>query len=218
MDEQGFGDQAKILGLDYYFEETYAGVLDKREVIGQMMQTHGMGQSDTVFVGDMTHDVETAHHAGVMSIGLLTGYNHAGLLGSSEPDLMAKDLSVVQNMMKLSVKKPDTVKIRGLELPTFIGVPNEERAEQQVLKVNIDMIPEVSFSALADEIEGGVDYYQVSLRLKEEALKKPRKLIETLAEDLASVVINEFSVANVRVEIEKFILADTQYVGVEIER
>ena len=218
MDEQGFEDQVKILGLDTYFVETYAGVLDKREVIGQMMATHGMGQENTVFVGDMTHDVETAHHAGVMSIGLLTGYNHAGLLGSSEPDLMARDLSVVQNMMKLSVQKPDTVKIRGLELPTFIGVPAEERAEQQVLKVHVDMIPNINFSALADEINGGVDYYQVSLRLKEVALEKPRKLIETLAEDLASIVLKEFSVAHVRVEIEKFILTDTQHVGVEIER
>lgn len=218
MDEQGFEAQAKILGLDGYFEETYAGVLDKREVIGQMMETHSMGQQDTVFVGDMTHDVETAHHAGVMSIGVLTGYNTAELLGSSEPDIMVKDLSVLQGMMKLSALKPDTVKIRGLELPTFIGVPDEERADQQVLKVHVDMMPEVRFATLADEIEGGVDYYQVSLRLKEVALEKPRKLIETLAEDLANVVLKEFSVANVRVEIEKYILSDTQHVGVEIER
>ncbi len=218
MDEQGFEAQAKILGLDRYFEETYAGVLDKREVIGEMMDKHGMGRGNTVFVGDMTHDVETAHHAGVMSIGVLTGYNHAELLGSSEPDIMVKDLSVLQGMLKLSVQKPDTVKIRGLELPTLIGVPDEERADQQVLKVHVDMIPEVNFGALADEIAGGVDYYQVALRLKTVALERPRKLIETLAEDLANVVLTEFSVANVRVEIEKYILPDTQHVGVEIER
>ena len=218
MDEQGFEEQAKILEMDEYFEETYAGVLDKREVIGQMMQTHGMGQGNTVFVGDMTHDVETAHHAGVMSIGVITGYNHAGQLGESEPTIMAKDLSVVQSMLKLSKRKPDTVKIRGLELPTFIGVPDEERVDQQVLKVHVDMQSEVSFDKLNDEIKGGVDYYQVSLRLKDVALEKPRKLIETLAEDLANVVLKEFSVEHVRVEIEKFILLDTQHVGVEIER
>jgi len=182
------------------------------------MDEQGFEEQANVFVGDMTHDVETAHHAGVMSIGVLTGYNHAGQLGESEPTIMAKDLSVVQSMLKLSKRKPDTVKIRGLELPTFIGVPDEERADQQVLKVHVDMVPKVGFGELKDEIEGGVDYYQVSLRLKDVALEKPRKLIETLAEDLANVVLKEFSVEHVRVEIEKFILPDTQHVGVEIER
>ena len=218
MCEKEFARQEVDLGMDHYFEETYAGVLDKREVIGEMMEKHGMGKGDTVFVGDMTHDVETAHHAGVMSVGVLTGYNHAGVLGGSEPTVMVRDLAVLKGVLGIEEKKADLVKIRGLELPTFIGVPDEEREDQQVLKVHVDMVPEVSFSELGDEIDGGVDYYQVSLRLKAVAMERPRKLIETLAEDLARVVLDEFSVAKVRVEIEKFILPDTEYVGVEIER
>ncbi len=218
MCEVAFAQQAVELGLDHYFEKTYAGVLDKREVIGGMLQEHGMRQGNTVFVGDMTHDIETAHHAGIMSVGVMTGYNHASALAVAEPSLLVKDLSVLAHAMSNSLSQRDVVKIRGLHLPTFIGVPDEERKQQQVLKVNIDMQPEVSFSALNDEISGGVDYYQVSLRLKEVALEKPRKLIETLAEDLARVVLDEFSVAKVRVEIEKFILPDTDFVGVEIWR
>lgn len=218
MDAEAFSKQEEELGMDHYFEETYAGVLDKREVIGEMMITHGMGQRDTVFVGDMTHDVETAHHAGVMSVGILTGYNHAEVLGASEPNLMAKDLAILQELMGFTKYTPDMVKIRGLKLPTFIGVPDEERADQQVLKVHVDITPEVSFSDLGDEMEGGVDYYQVSLRLKDVALERPRKLIETLAEDLAKVVLDEFSAAKVSVEIEKFILPDTKHVGVKITR
>ena len=218
MCEKAFAEQVVELGMDHYFKETYAGVLDKREVIGEMMQAHGMGKENTVFVGDMTHDVDTAHHAEIMSVGVLTGYNHAPVLAASEPSIMVKDLSLLESLMSSSKPQPDVVKIRGLELPTFIGVPDEERADQQVLKVHVDMTPEVSFSSLGDEIEGGVDYYQVSLRLKEVALEKPRKLIETLAEDLAAVTLKEFSVAKVRVEIEKYILPDTQHVGVEIWR
>jgi phosphoglycolate phosphatase len=218
MCDKAFSEQVVALGLDHYFERTYAGVLDKREVIGQMMQTHEMDQDDTVFVGDMTHDVETAHHVGIMSVGVLTGYNHAAVLAASEPSILVKDLALLENLLGASKISADIVKIRGLEIPTFIGVPDDEREDEQVLKVNIDMVPEVSFPLLNDEIEGGVDYYQVSLRLKEVALEKPRKLIETLAEDLARVVLEEFSVARVRVEIEKFILPDTDHVGVEIWR
>lgn len=218
MCETAFSEQVVDLGMDHYFEETYAGVVDKREVIGEMMQAHNMGKGSSVFVGDMTHDVDTAHHAGIMSVGVLTGYNHAPVLAASEPSIMVKNLELLENMLGSSKEQSDVVKIRGLELPTFIGVPDDERKDQQVLKVHIDMEPEVSFSSLSDEIEGGVDYYQVSLRLKEVALEKPRKLIETLAEDLANVVLDEFSVAIVRVEIEKYILADTDHVGVEIWR
>ncbi|MFT5905782.1 MAG: phosphoglycolate phosphatase [Cryomorphaceae bacterium] len=218
MCEKAFGEQVVELGMDHYFEQTYAGVLDKREVIGGMMQTHGMVQEETVFVGDMTHDVDTAHHAGIMSVGVLTGYNHAPVLAASEPSIMVKDLSLLKNLLGSAKTSIDVVKIRGLELPTFIGVPDDERKDQQVLKVDVDMTPEVSFSSLNDEIQGGVDYYQVSLRLKETALEKPRKLIETLAEDLARVILDEFSVAKVRVEIEKYILPDADRVGVEIWR
>jgi phosphoglycolate phosphatase len=217
MCELAFARQVVDLGLNDYFEKTYAGVLDKREVIGAMMTEHEMGRENTVFVGDMYHDVETAHHAGIMSVALLTGYNHAEVLAAAEPSILVKDLSMLKKVMGIK-HDIDTVKIRGLELPTFIGVPEDERSECQVIKVNLDMFVEVSFSTLKDEIEGGVDYFQVSLRLKEEALRKPRKLIETLAEDLARVVLDEFSVTRVRLEIEKFILSDTDHVGVEIWR
>lgn len=218
MCEKVFDEQVVELGMDHYFEQTYAGVLDKREVIGEMMATHGMGKRNTVFVGDMTHDVDTAHHAGIMSVGVLTGYNQASVLATSEPSIMVKDLDLLQSLLSSSGLPKDMVKIRGLELPTYIGVPDDERKDQQVLKVHLDMVPDACFSSLKDEIQGGVDYYQVSLRLKEVALEKPRKLIETLAEDLASVVLTEFSVAKVRVEIEKYILPDTDHVGVEIWR
>ena len=220
MCAKAFSEQVVELGMDHYFEETYAGVLDKREVIGEMMQVHGMGQENTVFVGDMTHDVDTAHHAGIMSLGVLTGYNHSAALAESEPTMMVKDLNVVAKILgsDLVENTNELVKIRGLDLPTFIGVPDEERAEQQVLKVHVDMTPEVKFSAMNDEIEGGVDYYQVSLRLNTVALEKPRKLIETLAADLADVILSEYPVTKVRVEIEKFIMSNTDHVGVELFR
>jgi len=57
--------------------------------------------------------------------------------------------------------KPDSIVIKRLQISTYIGVPDEERAEAQKLCVTVQMWPEVAFEALKDEIEGGVDYYQV---------------------------------------------------------
>jgi len=112
----------------------------------------------------------------------------------------------------------DTVVIKRLLISTHIGVPDEERAHAQKLCVNIQMVPKVAFNELNDEIEDGVDYYQVSLAIKDLAAKRPRKLIETLVEDIASLILNDFSVASVGVEVEKYILEDADHVAVKIQR
>lgn len=112
----------------------------------------------------------------------------------------------------------DTIRIKKLKISTLIGVPDEERAQPQELCVSVEMTPEVAFDQLNDEIEGGVDYYQVSLEIQKVASAHPRKLIETLAEDLASHILQNFKVLRVDIEVEKYILKNTDHVGVKISR
>ena len=112
----------------------------------------------------------------------------------------------------------DKVRIKRLLIQTHIGVPAEERRELQELCVSVVMEPLVGFEALEDEIEGGVDYYQVGLRIKELALERERKLIETLALDIAEMILTDFSVAAVEVDVEKYILTDADHVGVSLYR
>lgn len=81
-----------------FFEETYAGVLDKREVIGNILEKHNLVKDETAFVGDMTHDVETAKHGGISSIAVLTGYHHAEVLAGVRPDITVPDLGVLVKM------------------------------------------------------------------------------------------------------------------------
>ena len=110
----------------------------------------------------------------------------------------------------------DQIVIRGLELLTNIGVTAEERAEAQRLRVHLTL--EVIRFPEIDGIEGTVDYKAVADRVRESAAEKERKLIETLAQDIAAVVLGEFEVSKVRVEVEKFILPETDWVGVILER
>ena len=110
----------------------------------------------------------------------------------------------------------DQIVIRGLELLTQIGVPAEERAEAQKLRVHLTL--EVIRFPEIDGIEGTVDYKAVADRVRESAAERERKLIETLAQDIAAVVLGEFEVSKIRVEIEKFILPETDWVGVILER
>jgi len=73
--------------------------LDKRELIGKIIKVNGLDPKRTIFVGDMTHDIETAHHGGVYSAGVLTGYNHRELLESVMPNLIFENLAEFKSIL-----------------------------------------------------------------------------------------------------------------------
>jgi dihydroneopterin aldolase len=116
------------------------------------------------------------------------------------------------------MKEEDQIFIRGQKVSCHIGVPEEERAETQELIIHTRFSSSRSSQSFDDQIDQTVDYHAVYLRINEVAASKPRQLIETLAEDLASMILAEFQVAEVSIEIEKFILPNTKCVGVAITR
>lgn len=99
MDTLAFERQMDDFGFRKHFEATYSGVLDKRELIHRILETHGLDPAETAFVGDMTHDVETARHGGIASIAVLTGYNHAEILAAVRPDITVPDLGVLRSLL-----------------------------------------------------------------------------------------------------------------------
>lgn len=113
MDADAFRSQVERFGFDGYFEATYAGVLDKRERILELVETHGLVASETAFVGDMTHDIETAHHASLTSVAVLTGYTHAGALAVAKPHLTVQDLDGLRRLMERPEGPPRPVATVG---------------------------------------------------------------------------------------------------------
>lgn len=112
----------------------------------------------------------------------------------------------------------DTIEIRRLRVTAHIGVPDEERTDPQVLLVTVRMTPSQGFTGLADEISRTVDYYAVSLEIQALAAIRPRRLIETLATDIANHLLGNHPLSHVAVSVEKHILPDTQCVAVHLER
>ncbi len=99
MDSAAFAKQLAELDLADFFEATYSGVLDKRERILGILETHRLVPAESAFVGDMTHDIDTARHGNLTSIAVLTGYTHAGALALSRPDLTVPDLDVLRRLL-----------------------------------------------------------------------------------------------------------------------
>jgi phosphoglycolate phosphatase len=100
MDRSTFEQQLDELSMRHYFEATYSGVLDKREIIGEILTRHQLSKDQTAYLGDMTHDVITAKHGGVTSVALLTGYTHREGLEACEPDWLMRDLWEFRSLME----------------------------------------------------------------------------------------------------------------------
>ena len=112
----------------------------------------------------------------------------------------------------------DEIEIRRLEVETHIGVPDEERANAQKLWISVSMHPSQGFSGLHDKVVNTVDYHEVSLRISELASKLPRHLIETLANDIAEMLLGSYPLKSVDIKVEKRILRNAEFVAVKIHR
>jgi dihydroneopterin aldolase len=108
--------------------------------------------------------------------------------------------------------------VKGLSVTSRIGVPDEERAASQRLLLDLRFAGVLQPSELGDEIGSTVDYHAVALRAAMIAGSGERRLIETLAEDLASDLISRFDLRWIEITVRKFILPDAEWVSVEIRR
>ena len=112
----------------------------------------------------------------------------------------------------------DEIQIIGIDLPVHIGVPAEERASLQTVQADVIMRMRCPCEELRDDLASTIDYEAVAGRLRSLAAEKPRKLIETLAAEIAECALREFGAAAVTVEIRKRILPGVDHVAVSLHR
>jgi dihydroneopterin aldolase len=112
----------------------------------------------------------------------------------------------------------DTIVIEDLEVRYRVGVPEAERAEPQRLCLRVEMETECRAAARSDDLADTIDYYAVTQHLLRWGEKRSWRLIETLAEDIAELVLRDYGARRVRVRVKKFILPEARFVAVEIER
>ncbi len=113
----------------------------------------------------------------------------------------------------------DIVYISGLRAQAVIGVYEWERLVRQTLVVDLEMASDTARAAASDAIADALDYAAISQRVLALVEASHYQLIESLAEDVARVVMREFGVSWLKVRIAKpGAVAEAQNVGVLIER
>jgi len=113
----------------------------------------------------------------------------------------------------------DLIRVVDLEIAAHIGVSDAERRDPQRLLISLEMgVDSFSHAAGTDHLAWTIDYDEVILHVKNSAAKRARKLLETLAEEMAFDLLKTFPIKKITLEIKKFILPDARYVSVKVER
>jgi dihydroneopterin aldolase len=113
----------------------------------------------------------------------------------------------------------DIVFIRGLRVEARIGVWDWEQKIRQVVSIDLEMGADNRRAATADDIGDTLDYKAVSRRIMALVEETDFHLVETLAERIAALIRDEFSVQWLRLSVSKpGAVRGAREVGVTIER
>ena len=113
----------------------------------------------------------------------------------------------------------DIVFIRDLRIDTTIGIYDWERQIRQPVVLDLDMGADIRRAAASDHIDDALNYKAVAKRLIRFVSEAEFQLVETLAEECARIVLDEFNVPWVRLTLNKTgALRGADGVGIVIER
>ena len=113
----------------------------------------------------------------------------------------------------------DIIYIRELKIDTLIGIYGWERQVKQTLVFDIEMASDIRKAAATDSIEDTLNYKAIAKRLIDFVTHSEFQLVETLAERSAEIILTEFSVTWVKLQLnKKGAVRGARDVGIIIER
>ena len=113
----------------------------------------------------------------------------------------------------------DSILIRDLRVEALIGIHKRERHVPQTVAIDLDIgLPGEAVFA-SDRVADTIDYEQVVLRIRALAASGHFRLVETFADRIARLLLDEFDAPWARVSAAKIgCLPNVRQVGVAIER
>ncbi len=113
----------------------------------------------------------------------------------------------------------DIIFITDLRADAIIGIYEKERSIKQTISIDLELGTSVEKAAQRDNIEDTLNYKLLSKRVEAYVQQSEFQLIETLAERIASIIMDEFSVPWLQLTLHKVgALSNSGDVGVKIVR
>ena len=123
--------------------------------------------------------------------------------------------------------RPETVKgalmdhifLHDLKVETIVGIRDWERKIRQTVSIDLDMGADIRRAAASDDIDDTLNYKLVAKRVQQFVGDSSFKLVETLAERIAELILDDFDVPWVEVRVNKpGAIRGARDVGVKIRR
>ncbi len=113
----------------------------------------------------------------------------------------------------------DIIFLRNLRVETVIGIFDWERKIKQTVFFDIEMASDIKKAAASDHIDDTLDYKSLSSAVINFVESSNFQLVETLAEKVAELIMNDFNVPWLRLTLnKKGALRHADDVGIIIER
>src|ERR1700722_10859418 len=113
----------------------------------------------------------------------------------------------------------DKIFIHALKTEAIIGIFDWERQVKQTAIVDIEISADIAKAALSDSIDDTLNYKRVAKRVLAFVEASQFHLVETLAERIAMLILEDFGVAWVRISLSKpGAIRSSRDVGVQLER
>jgi dihydroneopterin aldolase len=113
----------------------------------------------------------------------------------------------------------DLIYLKELKIDTIIGIYPWERQIKQTVILNLEMAVDIRRAANTDHIDDTLNYKALAKRLIDFVSHSEFQLLETLAERITEIVLTEFSVPWIRLQLSKpGAVRNARDVGITIER
>jgi dihydroneopterin aldolase len=113
----------------------------------------------------------------------------------------------------------DTIFLDGLEVRTIIGIQDWERETKQTVRIDLELPVDARSASARDHIDATVNYKSIAKRIIADTESTRFQLVETLAERIAGILLEEYGLEWARVSVSKpGAIRGARNVGVRIER
>ena len=114
---------------------------------------------------------------------------------------------------------PDTIFLHDLRIETIVGIWDWERKIRQTVSIDLEMGVDIRRAAASDHIDDTLNYKNVAKRVQQFVGESEFQLVETMAEKIATTILEEFDIPWIQVRVNKpGAIRGAKDVGVRIRR
>lgn len=113
----------------------------------------------------------------------------------------------------------DWIELKNIEVHTNIGVTPEEKSQKQKIHISVEFPSyATTIASDMDDLSLTTDYQAVYDTVIAVASQGERNLVETLAENVASELLQKFYLPEVVLSVKKYPFSQADYVCLKIHR